>query len=289
MSRSDQFAALIDDLIKQSQNTSASTARSVGDLLDSVRRDIVARIAAARSGSFTSWQLQNLLAEIDRALKEFALIAGREVNQKQQTEFHAGEALVDKPLASIGSGATLVGLPRENLVIAQGYSADLITGISRELRSKISAELRRTMLGGRPITDAIANVDKLLGGAADRAEGIVMNELATAQSAATFARLQQTDSRFPPGEVKKKWKHLGIGAPRVWHITLDGPAIPVNEYFTSEETGAQMRFPRDPAMLNASDAIKAKESINCHCRLVPDIAIPERNLVPRHGHFQQAA
>lgn len=291
--RQEQFAKNVDDLIRESQNVTASTSRSVFDMLQNLRKDIVSRIALVKPDSFSSGQLNALLGEIDRNMGEFSHLAGREIGQAQDQQFLLGQKIVDQPLAQVGMGAMLTGLPRETLVIAQGYSASLISGISHQTSLEIDKVLRRDMLGGQQPHDILIKIEKLLGGATGRAETVLFTEVNRMQSMSTQSRLEQMDQRFGKDEagdniIEKEWRHFTIGVPREGHVDLDGTSVPVNDPFTVEDytdangqvvDSEELMYPRDP---NGS----LRNTINCHCRTVPSVKIPERGSVPHYGHLE---
>jgi hypothetical protein len=288
--REQAYRAMVDDLVRQARRIPESTARSVLGLLDDARRDIVARIASAPSGSFSETQLRMLLHEVDRQLREFALLAGREVGRGQARSFAAGAEMVDRPLAAAGvQPASLIGLSRQTLATAQGYSASLITGVTRKARSQIDSTLRRALLGGQPLGDIVDQVGRALSGGAapsifsaagSRALTIVRTEVPRMLSVATQARLEDVAERLGPGAVKKSWRHSPQEHPRLSHVALDGTAVEVGESFEME-SGELLRFPRDPRGT-------ARETVNCACTVAPQVLLPERR-VRRHVRVEIAA
>lgn len=66
-----------------------------------------------------------------------------------------------------------------------------------------------------------------------------------------------------PAIVGKTWRHThGINEPRKGHEDADGQIVAVDEFFIIN--GERCRYPRDPML-------SAKESIYCHCFMVPEI------------------
>ena len=288
--RQEQFARQMNELLKESRNASVETARRVAAMLEDVRKDIIARIATAKPESFTHAQLESLLAEINRQLDHFATRAGQEVEFAQQRQYVRGAELEDKPIAQITSPPLLAGLDRRRLVLATGYPATLVTNLADEVRGKLNGELRRAMLGGQPITDVIDRISGLLGGATKRAEDIAFTEINRMQSAGTQSRLEQMAGAVGDvggDQIKKEWRHNGIGVPRPGHVRLHGTAVPVNEPFTVEEyanangqvvDAEKLMYPRDPAG-------SPRNTINCHCTVVPHVEVPEWRAGPRHGRL----
>lgn len=266
-----EFNARIERLMREAQAVTPATARRVLGILEDARKEVVGRIAAAPSTASAS-QLGQLQAAIDRTMREFAKLAAPEVQSGQAALFDFGRRLADEPLIAVNIQPPLVGLSRGVLVQAQGYSAELISGLASSARRKVNQALQRAVLGGQPISALIDQVGRALGadaqpsifrGVGARALAITRTEVPRMLSAGTHARLEQMAGRAP-GRIGKEWRHNPEPHPRVEHLALDGKVIAVDEEFRVPGSGERLRFPRDPRG-------SAAETVNCSCSLLPAI------------------
>jgi hypothetical protein len=93
--------------------------------------------------------------------------------------------------------------------IAQGYTADLVTALSRDAAAKMNAALQRAFLGGQQLNDIIGQVGRaldanftgsLFDSIGERASTIAMNEILRVHSIATQSRLEDLAGRHPGAE-----------------------------------------------------------------------------------------
>jgi hypothetical protein len=308
MSDQEKFAAKLDELIKQARELGPETARRVVGMLDEARSEILGRLASAPASGYSEWQLRGLLGSIESNLREFRQRATGVIQQGQERAWRLGTDIVDEPLASIELRGVLGALDRRLLGIAQGYSADLVRGLTAEGRAKLNLALRRAVLGGQPMTEIIDQVGRAIGGEAKasifseigaRAATITHTELKRMTSAATQERLAQYAARsgelretinqrrralgLKPIEtaLRKQWRHVpGERFPRVRHLQMHGQTVEVDEPFLTPEPEIELRFPGDPRG-------PASETVNCHCFVVP--AIGEEVQGPRSKVQSQEA
>jgi hypothetical protein len=271
MSLQQQFSAKVNQLIAQSANLSVDAQKKILEMLDAVRKEIITRLADLDSSSFTYAQLQVLKTQINQLFDKFSGQATKLLDGYEAQGFNLGSQLIAQPVAVLGSQA-LGQISQSALAIAQGYTADLITGLSKDAAAKVNAAIQRAFLGGQQITDIIAQIGKALAGSADftglfspigrRASMIAINEILRVQSIAAQARLEDLSSRQP--DLQKQWKHLNLAlVPRPGHIAADGQVVDVKQSFMVE--GEELKYPRDP---NGSP----ENTINCHCQMVPYFA-----------------
>lgn len=136
---------------------------------------------------------------------------------------------------------------------------DLISDISLTARNRINNQLAQVLIGTQPLSAAVTQVDRLLGGGArNRARTVVYTEIGRIHSAATQASLEEAAQRLPG--MKKRWVKSGKKHPRDEHVGAHGQVVPVNEPFIVG--GEALMFPRDPKA-------SARNTINCGCRHIP--------------------
>jgi hypothetical protein len=266
-----QFSAKIAELIAQSANLSIDARNKVIEMLDAVRKEIIVRLADGGRSTLDQAYARVLKTQIDQLFDKFRAQATTLVDNYEEKEFHLGEQMISQPLSIFGISSSLGQLSVSQLAIAQGYTADLITNLSRESAAKVNLALQRAALGGQQITDIIAQVGNaisngeftgLFDSIGRRATSITLNELLRINSIAAQARLLDASSRQP--DLQKQWRHLNIAmVPRPGHIAADGQVVNVTAPFLVE--GEELMYPRDP---NGS----ARNTINCHCMMVPYFA-----------------
>lgn len=273
--RQQQFAAKIAELVKQSRALPPQAQAAIVELLEEAKKRILGEVASLDPKSFTFAQRNALKAQIDNALAQFRAQATQKINALQEDAARNGNAIVDGPLQSIGVDYSLGRLSTSTLSIAQGYTADLISGLSAKAAADVNAAIARAFLGGQNMSDIIAQISKALGKSsptADRAITIANNEILRVQSIATQARMEQLAERHPA--LQKEWLHIPIArVPRPGHIIASGQVVDVDKPFIVE--GEELMYPRDP---NGSP----ENTINCHCLSRPYIA-PE-NLMSTDAH-----
>jgi uncharacterized protein with gpF-like domain len=274
VSAQERFAAKVETLIAQSREFGPAARERVMALLEDTRKKIVGDISNVDPQSFQGAQLRMLAKEIDAALKKFGSEFSDYVTGAQSDAFTLGEVGIDQPLDAAGLPIpSFAGVSESALGIAQGYTADLISGLSKDASAKLNAAIQRAFLGGQSVSDIIAQVGRaissgkgsgekftgLFGPIGDRAETIALNEILRVHSIAGQARLEDLQGVVPG--VKKQWMHIMASRkPRFSHIHASGQVREVDEPFLVD--GEDLMYPRDP---NGSP----ENTINCHCVLVP--------------------
>ena len=264
------FNAKVRELMKQARALPPAARRVVLELLDEARKRILADLAGVNPSSFQAAQLRQLKASIDAAFAQFRGQATAAINQLQSRGFDLGVGMVEQPLASAGIPTpALGGLSRTTLGIAQGYTADLIQGLSADAAAKVNGAIQRAFLGGQPMTEIVEQIGQALAGdkgftgifsqVGERAVMVAETEILRVHSIAGQARLEETREHIP--ELKKQWRWVPAArAPRITHQMASGQVREVNEAF--EVGGEELMYPRDPAGSPGN-------TINCHCVLVP--------------------
>jgi hypothetical protein len=269
MSAQSDFAAKVETLIKQAREFGPQVRERVMTLLEEARKRIVGDISNVDPASFRGAQLRMLAKQIDQAIAKFGTEFSDYVNSAQDDAFQLGEISIGQPLDAAGLATpSFAGVSESALSIAQGYTADLISRLSKDAAAKLNAAIQRAFLGGQSVSDIIAQVGRaisgekftgLFGPIGDRAETIALNEILRVHSIAGQARLEDLQGSVPG--VKKQWVHIMASRkPRLGHIHASGQVQEVGDPF--EVDGEELMHPRDP---NGSP----ENTINCHCLLAP--------------------
>lgn len=273
MSTQTQFAAKVADLIAQSKNLSLDARKKILELLDETRKRILGELAGMDPASFSAAQLNVIKHQIDVLMKQFSGQATAALDAYESKSFQLGAQTVSAPLATIGFESSALGqIDTSALAIAQGYTADLITGLSAQASAQVNGAIQRAFLGGQQITDIIKQIGTALSdgkgftGLFDsigrRATSIALNEVLRVHSIAAQARLEDASQRHP--DLQKQWHHLAIARmPRPGHEYADGQVVDVDQPFEVE--GEELMYPRDPKG-------SAGNTINCHCMMKPYFA-----------------
>lgn len=270
-----QFAAKLNELITQTKELAPAARTKVLELLDHARIEILGRLASVDGQSFTAAQLTSLKQSIEHAMDDFRRDATKFVDGVEQHSAKLGSLTASAPLVSAGLEAVALGqVNATTLAIAQGYTADLITNLSRTAANEINGVLQRAFLGGQSWDQIVQQIGKGLGATGrvsvfdaigERATVIAQNEILRVHAMSTQARLEDLGDRHP--DLKKAWKHLPAARwPRISHLLADGQVKLITEPFDIPPyPGAmaeQLMYPRDP---NGT----ARNTINCHCMELP--------------------
>lgn len=279
--RAQAYAEQLALLTKQAEALSPDVRRRIGKLLDDLNREILGDLARAKPDSYNAARLAALKEEVDRAMRQFADQASSEVKKMEAAAYSQVALQVDATVAA-GTGAVMVRpvIDTALLQVVQGYTADLITGLTRDAAAKVNAAIQRGALGRLNLSQLTEQIGRALeGGAfsgmfsqvAERAMSIATNEVMRVQSLASDARINALAERNP--NIEAIWKHIPVArVPRIGHLLADGQIRKAGEPFLVE--GELLRYPRDPAG-------SPENTINCHCLKLPYIA--EAHLKPTEG------
>ena len=268
-SRTQAYAQQLDALTRAAEALSPLAQRRIKELLDQANQQILADLAQSKVDSYSSARLQALKAQIDRVMAEFAQQAASSVSDMELKAYERTAVQID---ATVAAGtATLAVHPvvdRALVQVVQGYTADLISGLSRDASAKINAAIQRGAMGGsnlRQLVEQIGTVledgkfSGLFSQVGERAMTIATNEIMRVQSLASVARINALAEHHPG--LMKRWKHIPVArVPRISHLLADNQVRKPDEPFLVE--GEELMYPRDP---NGS----AENTINCHCLVQP--------------------
>lgn len=256
-SRVKAYNAKLEALIASTGKLQDHEVKRVLALLSSSRTEVAARIAE------TDWQvyrLQELKRAIDSAIDHFEGQYGQIQTGILSNMWEAGIDMIDGPLRVAGIEAMLPELSRTTLEIMQGYSQDLIGGLTGDMRKKISAELTNGLLGAKSQHQVMLAIGKNLDdpgvyrSIAERAEAITRTEMGRVHSLSRQARIEATVANNPEIAWLKQWHASGKAHPRRWHAQLGGtPPVPLDVLWQGF-----IPYPHAPGL-------PAKEVVNCGC------------------------
>lgn len=267
-SRAQAYAQQLDVLTKQAEALSPEARLRILKLLKEANREILADLASAPS-SYNAARLQALKAQINRVMEEFASQASAQVAELERKAFEQTALQVNATVAAgVGGLAVHPVVDRALLQVVQGYTADLIGGLTRDMSAKINAAIQRGALGGLDLQQLVAQIGStledgkfsgLFSQVGERAMCIATNEIMRVQSLASVARIKDLAQHHPG--LGKRWLHIPVArVPRISHMLADGQVRKPNEPFLVE--GEELMYPRDPAG-------SAENTINCHCLVQP--------------------
>lgn len=268
-SRAQAYATQLDRLTRQADALSPEARHRILSLLGDLNREILGDLARTPVGSYKSARLQSLKAEVNRAMEQFAQQASSQVQQLQANAYRQTAAQVDATVAA-GAGGVLVQpvIDTAMLQVVQGYTADLIGGLSRDAAAKINAAIQRGFLGGLNLSQLVGEIGTTLEGGkfsgmfspiGERAMTIATNEIMRVQSLASIARISDLATRHK--DLMKRWLHIPVAkVPRISHILADKQVRKPGEPFLID--GEELQYPRDPSGTPGN-------TINCHCLVQP--------------------
>jgi hypothetical protein len=279
--RAQAYAAQLDLLTQQADALAPEARRRILALLRDLSREILADVARTAPSSYTAARLALLKSQVDNAMQQFSDAASAEVRKMEADVYRKTAVQVDATVTA-GTGGVLVQpvIDTAALQVVQGYTADLIGGLTRDSAAKINAALQRAWLGRMDLAQLTAEIGGALEGGefsgmfapiAERALSIASNEILRIQSLASVARINAMAAHHP--QVEKMWKHVPIArVPRISHELADGQVRKPGDPFLV--AGEKLQYPRDPSG-------SAENTINCHCLVVPYVS--EDLLKPTEG------
>ena len=271
-SRAQAYAEQLDLLTRQADALSPEARRRIVKLLDQANREILGDLARTAPGSYSAARLAALKAQVDRVMEEFAQQASSQISDLEEKTFRTTAVQVEATVAA-GTGGVMVHpvVDRALLQVVQGYTADLISGLSRDMSARINAAIQRGALGGLNLQQLVEQIGSVLEGgkfsglfsqAGERAMSIATNEIMRVQSLASVARINGLAPHHPG--LMKRWKHIPVArVPRISHILANNQDRKPGEPFLVE--GEELQYPRDPSG-------SPENTINCHCLVIPHLS-----------------
>ncbi len=224
---------------------------------------VVAALAGASEGARAQleWQRDEIaraLAAFHKSVTELGLDGARRA-------WISGVASIERPTTAAGAPLLAPRIDGRTLVAMEEFLTDRIKDVSQEALAKINETLAQHIIGTKPLSEAITDVQRILGGdSRRRAMTIVFTEVGRVHAAAQYESLLEQAKRIPG--LQKRWKKSGKKHPRAGHVLADSQTVPVADPFqiVDLKTGEveSLRFPRDPKA-------SAANTINCGCMMVP--------------------
>jgi len=288
------YADELEQIARRFVTLEDTTVKGMVELLQQLRRDISERLGEV--DGFDIFRLRELQARVNDLIVQFGGQLTGQLGNNLRDGYALGEGSVVAPLSAADVVTPEMGTffqpsaAQVNAVV--GFSADLVTNITDDLRGKINTQLRLATLGERSPFEAMREITTVLGvkasdgvwglrnrpevvsGVAARAETIVRTELTrTFNLAGHSTQLQAAE--VAPG-LMKRWVATGDGRTRATHLAAhvryrDNP-IPVDKAYIVG--GEEMMYPGDPRG-------SAQNTINCRCRsltVAPSIGVVDTDM-----------
>ncbi|MEZ2347419.1 hypothetical protein [Terriglobus sp. RCC_193] len=273
LSRSGAYTQQMDSLTEAAKLLAPEARAAMVPLLEDAHRQIMKDLAQVTPDSYSESRLRLVKQGIEQTLTQLRNVAQNTVNSLQTVTYRAAANSVDSVVFA-GTGKQLIQpvLDTRALSIVQGFSADLIGGVTSDATAKINAAIQRSYLGKTTLSDLFNVVGQaqgngqfsgLFGTLGAKAADTAMNEVMRVDSMAKQARISDLSTNIDG--IGKQWVHLPIArVPRVSHILADLQVRKADESF--EVGGEALMYPRDPAG-------SAANTIFCHCTMRPHVAV----------------
>ncbi len=277
------FKRKVDEIVAKTIMLDKESVKGAMSLLKDMRKDVIASIATV--DQFDAAFLPTLKAQINARTREFGRQLKGYVSSQESKSWDIGIEMNDAPITAAEIQIGLPMLSDDLLLVAQAYSADLITGLENEMLDKINTRLNNAVLGKDTPWVAMRKIDnevfqiKKGAGVTWRTERITRTEVNRVYSISSQARMEQSAEHIP--ELRKRWittlshRVRGIGEKRkiprispisgqiIDHRQAHDQIVGVNEpYIVS---GEQLMYPRDPSG-------SAQNVVNCSCVSIPELA-----------------
>lgn len=266
-------------LINQFDKLDATTTRYAISYLTSLRDGFRAQLAGGQLTEFGEFRLNEQIAAFDAMIDDYWAKMRSLSNSSIQDSYSLGERTVVEPAQEVGLQVSFFRPSDAQLQVIMNYTADLIGGITEEMRGRIHTAIRLNALGYAPMRKAMRDIEDILGvpagakektGFAYRAERILRTETNRAYNVAIVAQ-QERLAEERPG-LRKMWVATADKRTRISHLNAHRQIKPIDQPF---EVGfSKLKYPLDPTA-------PAEETINCRCRsvtLYPGIDLPETAL-----------
>lgn len=138
-------------------------------------------------------------------------------------------------------------------------------GTNPAVRRRLQNELAQATILGEDQRQIIKRIRAVTGQAEWQARRVAQTERTRVQSQARWEQGNQAEAMGV--QVVNEWSTRMVNS-RETHIALNGKKARQGDYFT----GSPLRYPGDPTA-------PAREVINCHCVLVPDVLMPGQEVI----------
>lgn len=256
-----EYIRALRDISKRFDTLEADTVRRSIELLRAMRDRLQLRLTSVEN--FRNFQLSELIGNVNQMIAEYEaqLIALSNGGLTQSARL--GALSVVEPLQAAGVGVGFFQPTPAQLNTVLDFSADLIRGITGEMRQAINGTIRRSALGEQSTISAMQEINRRLGvtepdtGIAYRGERIIRTELGRVYNLSNHSQQQVTAQQVDG--LQKQWLATGDARTRIEHLAAHGQLVPVDQPFMVGRE--QLMYPLDPAG-------SAWNTINCRCRSV---------------------
>jgi len=185
------------------------TIRRALGLLKELRAQIAVELS--RVEGWESYRLRELQARIGQMVAQYQAQLGADVYRAFVQAAADGTAAVVEPLQTLGIRGVFFAPSPAQINVMLDFSADLVRGISDQVRSAINTQIRIAALGDKAPLDAMRGITQALGidaragiwakrkpptkGVAARAETILRTEMQRAYNLSTHSQQQDTAKR----------------------------------------------------------------------------------------------
>ena len=261
--------------LKRADTIDDPTVRAVLELLKASRIRIASDIISAEG--FDRFRLQTILRSVDNVFAQFNTQASEVLAKDLVKSFDFGIDMFDEPFRFAGAGQQINALPmisQEALGAHLERGSQFITNLSNDAASKIKAEITLGLTGEKTQAEVMREIGRAIdkgrfASISARAEAIVRTEINSVLNTATLKRANQATSEF--SSMRKFWltamdrrvRETHRAAERRTNPGKGGTPIQMRQNF--HLSGRSAKGPHDPNL-------KAKDLVNCRCRLGFDIS-----------------
>ena len=270
------YARKLAEIVRRFDGLENGTVRDMAALLQTFRKDVIGLLAALPdTDDFNAFRLTELKHSVDVLVDQLNGQMTAVLSSGITNGANLGLQYVTEPLAAAGISTIFNRPSMAQVNTLVDFSAELITGVTGEVRRKINTEISRLALGGITPFQAQKNVtaimgvtargagNEVVGGIGYNAERIVRTETNRVYNLSGYAQMQEV-ARVTPG-AQKRWNSTGDFRTRDAHISAHGQLQDIDKPFSVG--GENLMYPLDPAG-------SAKNTIHCRCRMTivhPDI------------------
>lgn len=255
----------------------------IGEILRQLRdaRQAIVDLLGRATSVDAAQRLLRQRTQIERLLREFGDQATAAASAAAGQAWDSGHAQAQ---AELGQPGIAFRLNARSLLATRHMLTHRLADVSRQAIARIDTALMQSLLGVRPLSQAITEIQAILDGAPRRrAMTIAYTEIGRVYNAAHYETLLE-QAKLIPG-LKKAWLHSRKEHGRPGHIMASHQApIAVAEPFeiVDVKTGEveALRFPLDPQAGPGN-------TVNCGCMMkavLPDdeeyVPLRQEDLVP---------
>lgn len=257
------YAKKFNEITKRFSRMEDDTIKRAIRLLEDLRKQISDEIVQGGNTPFNAMRLQQLKANVSELIDGFESQIQALTSKSVSQAYNFGGTSVTEPAIAAGVAGVFYQPTPAQINVLIDFSADLIKGITDDMRQKINSSLTRGALGNANPLDVMKEITEILGtragkdvvkGVAARAEKIYRTELGRVYSISAQSQREKALELEP--DLQKRWLSTGDFRTRDSHLAAHGQTVPVSDDFVVG--GEKLAFPRDPKG-------SAGNTINCRC------------------------